>query len=172
MDHDIVDDGTSNDTELFLSGCPHNAAYYNIYNDGDGLGWHFDRSDFGVNLELQTAKVGGDFEICLDTKTSGAPWSFGKVASILQSTPRSLSYHDRTSTTQRRKIQEDSKNRDKVVGPGSLVIFAGSNNLHRVTPVQGDSSRINAIMTYERKENQKMNAYSLKKFFGVTPEVV
>lgn len=39
--------------ELHLSICPFNSAMYNGYYDGDGLGWHFDRSEFGVNLVLQ-----------------------------------------------------------------------------------------------------------------------
>ena len=28
---------------LYLSDCPFNAAYYNMYREGDGLGWHFDK---------------------------------------------------------------------------------------------------------------------------------
>ena len=62
---------------LHLSACPFNAAMvrphsapsfrracsrracgsrqYNGYYDTDGLGWHFDRSEFGVNLVLQAA---------------------------------------------------------------------------------------------------------------------
>lgn len=56
---------------LYKSACEYNAAYYNIFHKGDGLGWHFDRSDFGVALELQLASFskkhqkdgGGHFEI-------------------------------------------------------------------------------------------------------------
>ena len=177
------------DHELFLSGCPYNSAYYNIYGIDDGLGWHFDRSEFGVNLELQPAQKGGNFELCYGTRQTSTPttnddndgrnkgdnsdpWCFEKVQSILEESTE-------TSCKAAQRVEYPSK-----VGPGSLIIFAGSHNLHRVTPVQfapsggsnGTSNpsswltsrfaRINAIMTFERYPNQKPNAYSLRKFFG------
>lgn len=37
----------SPEKELYRSACPYNAAYYNMYTEGDGLGWHFDRGEFG-----------------------------------------------------------------------------------------------------------------------------
>jgi|AntRauMFilla1563_2_1112583.scaffolds.fasta_scaffold110625_1 alkylated DNA repair dioxygenase AlkB len=48
--------------QLHASACPYSAAYYNRYDESDGLGWHLDRSEFGVNLVLQTPHGGGDFE--------------------------------------------------------------------------------------------------------------
>ena len=47
--------------ELHLSACPYNAAYLNEFTEGDGLGWHFDRSEFGVNLVLQAPGQGAAF---------------------------------------------------------------------------------------------------------------
>jgi hypothetical protein len=35
---------------------------YNGYYHGDGLGWHFDLSEFGVNLVLQEPSGGGTFD--------------------------------------------------------------------------------------------------------------
>jgi len=180
---------------LYRSGCKYNAAYYNVYDENDGLGWHFDRSEFGVNLELQRPTVdgGGNFELCYNTRRRRRPsiddddddkasedllWGFENVLSILRE----------SSDTYCPCAQRVTN-----IGPGSLVIFSGSNNLHRVTPVVGgvrrrdqefdvaakaDSSnnnndndsnnnvRINAIMTYETSPNQKPNSYSLRKFFG------
>ena len=142
---------------LYVSGCPYNAAYYNFYNTGDGLGWHFDKSEFGVNLELQPAIKGGAFEIALNTRTISDPWSFENVQNVLlqeQETPSS-----------RRQLINTIQN--PPVGPGSLVIFRGSCNLHRVTPVsRNDYPRINAIMTYEYSPNQQTSDYTLQKFFG------
>lgn len=43
--------------ELHLSACPFNSVYYNQFSAGDGLGWHFDNSEFGVNLVLQVPTV-------------------------------------------------------------------------------------------------------------------
>ena len=132
---------------IYKSGCNYNAAYYNIFRDGDGLGWHFDRSDFGINLELQTAESGGHFELCQSSR------SYDKVQEVLQ--------HSATGDTKNFRVNNPCN-----VTPGSLVIFSGSDNLHRVTKVAGPRHRINTIMTYERKPNQKPNAYSLKTFFG------
>jgi hypothetical protein len=150
-----------------VSGCPYNAAYYNVYHEGDGLGWHFDRSEFGVNLELQPADQGGAFEIALNTRTKQDPWSFDQVQSVLLSSSSSSvnsSSNSSSSTTTRSIIETITE--PCAVGPGSLVIFSGSQHLHRVTPVQGLVPRINAIMTYEQAPHQKTNAYSLRKFFG------
>ena len=144
-----------------MSGCPYNAAYYNVYYQGDGLGWHFDRSDFGVNLELQPSHQGGAFEIALNTRTKEDPWSFDQVQTVLSSSSVDRSSHSSTTRANIETITEPC-----AVGPGSLVIFSGSQHLHRVTPVQRLVPRINAIMTYEQSPNQKTNAYSLRKFFG------
>ena len=35
----------SPDKGLYLSDCPYNKAYYNVYRAGDGLGWHFDKGE-------------------------------------------------------------------------------------------------------------------------------
>jgi len=153
---------TMEDFVLYESGCQYNAAYYNIYEPGDGLGWHFDRSEFGINLELQPAVQGGDFELCWNTRSNTRnekdddddAWAFDKVQTILKE----------SSISECSLAQRIDK---PPVGPGSLVIFSGSRNLHRVTPVNATSTpRINAIMTYETQPNQKPNAYSLSKFFG------
>jgi len=163
--------------ELHLSDCAYNSAYYNIYRSGHGLGWHFDRSAFGVNLVLKTPTcvdggAGGIFEWCAHTRASqkgGDPWEFGKVGAIIRG-------------------EKDSQVVTQVdeLAPGSLVIFAGVESLHHVTPVRSslylNSSapslsrdptdlnrtieRINAILTYETAPGQRMNAYGLKKFFG------
>ena len=139
--------------ELFLSACPYNAAYYNIYRPGHGLGWHFDRSAFGVNLVLKTASQvpgggGGVFEWSEHTRTSptaagrgggggaggggarggeaeGDPWAFDRVREILSGNGSSSSGGGAAAELTRVDDLE----------PGSLVIFAGIASLHRVTPV-------------------------------------
>ena len=190
---------------LYVSGCPYNAAYYNVYNVGDGLGWHFDRSEFGVNIELEiptathrdggsgdcvnrkTIDGGGQFEISLHTRSNENPWNFHKVQDVLRESSTaasstassSCSKTSSSSTTTPTMIQTIQY--PTIVGPGSLVIFSGKYNLHRVTPVVGVDDdddddgklsgnirrrRVNAILTYERTPNVKTNPYSLRKFFG------
>ena len=50
--------------------------------------------------------------------------------------------------------------------PGTLVIFCGHNSMHRVTPVQGKTSRILAVLSYEQKANVHLNEYTRMKFYG------
>ena len=42
--------------------------------------------------------------------------------------------------------------------------------MHRVTPVIGEPSRINAIFTYEKEPGAMGTDYVLRKFFGRTAE--
>jgi hypothetical protein len=62
--------------EVYKSGCIHNAAYYNIYNINDELGWHFDRSTFGINIILQKSGEGGEFEYYHNTRSNEDMYSF------------------------------------------------------------------------------------------------
>jgi hypothetical protein len=132
--------------KLHLSACPFNAAYYNRFEPGNELGWHFDRSSFGVNLVLQPADSGGDFEFSHNTRSDEDMHSFDKVQRTLDGNAEDV-------------IRVGS------VGPGSLIIFNGRHSLHRVTPVT-IGRRMNAILTYEQKCGQKLNAYGARTFFG------
>ena len=161
------------DRQLYASPCPISSAYYNVFGEGDGLGWHFDNSEFGVNLVLQmaipqanlgcstetgaangSAPGGGEFEFHLNTRSDTDPDSYATTARLLDSgcpsTDRGVqSAHD--------------------LRPGSLVVFSGRHSLHRVTPVlPGASPRINIIFTYETQQGAMANDYVLRKFFGRT----
>jgi len=133
---------------LYLSDCPFNAAYYNMYREGDGLGWHFDKGEFGVNLVLQNPVSGGNFEFHHNTLTATDTWAFDKVERILSGDSCGV------------------VSSDGLVGAGSLVIFNGRQSMHRVSPVAGLIPRINAIFVYESSPGQRLGRYSLHKFFG------
>lgn len=141
---------------LHPSGCPYNGAYYNVFQQGDGLGWHFDRSEFGVNLVLQNASQGAHFEHCKGSRSEQDLWNFDVVQRVIQAANEA----DKTGAV------APGVERVEGVGPGSLIFFAGRLALHRVTMALGPRPRINAIMTYEKEAGKKTNAYSLKKFFG------
>jgi len=133
--------------QLYTSACPYNAAYYNRYDEGDGLGWHFDNSQFGVNLVLQMPIAGGTFEFHKDTRSEEDRYSFQRVSDVLEGLSTGV-------------VRVDD------VKPGSLILFNGRNSLHRVSPVIGSRARINAILTYEQSPGKRLSAYSLSKFFG------
>ena len=134
---------------LHRSACPYNSAYYNAYEDGDGLGWHFDQTAFGVNLVLQPPTSGGHFDFHPGTRADGdvEDMAYGTVARIMGGDLEGVDCLDSA-------------------GAGSLVIFAGRRCLHRVSPVTGPDPRINAIVHFEAQPGQRLNAYSLQRFFG------
>jgi len=136
---------------LYRSTCSYNAAYFNIFNQGDGLGWHFDRSAFGVNLILQMPEEGGMFEFHHNTRSEADPWAFDRVQSLIDGSADGAPV---TSTG------------SNPIAAGSLVIFNGQHSLHRVTPIEGAVPRINIIFTFEREADVPTNPYMLEKFFG------
>lgn len=150
------------DDPLFPSQCPISCAYYNVFSERHGLGWHFDNSEFGVNLVLQAAQgpgpsAGGEFEFHHNTRSEAEPWAFGRVEELLESgCPSSL----------------PGVARAEGLGAGSLVVFSGRHSLHRVTPVLPGATapRINVIFTFEKELSGMNSEYSLKKFFGRTEE--
>lgn len=139
--------------DLYLSSCPFNAAYVNVYETGHGLGWHFDRSEFGVNLVLASPRNGAVFEYHRSTRSDGDLESFDKVSEVL------------AQGSAHPEVVEVA-----AAQPGDVVIFNGRLNMHRVTPVRGPNPRINAIFTFEKQPDAKGNAYMLQKFFGRTLE--
>jgi len=134
--------------ELHRSADELGGAYYNIF-DGefrDTLGWHFDRSHFSMNLILQTTPgAGGDFQYVPDSRPAIAEMErWGEVEEHIQG---------RVETPE--------------LSPGSLYLFAGSRSLHQVSPVT-QGKRINAIFTYVESKGERLNEYTLRKFFGRT----
>jgi hypothetical protein len=151
--------------ELHPSACPFNAGYYNIFRKGDGLGWHFDHSDFGVNLVLQQpdAGSGGEFQFHHNTREAGSGASGDVDPPILSSYPAVGAILEQgidADITPPVTVAHD-------ITVGSLVIFAGRWSLHRVAPVTA-GERVNVIFTYEAKPDAGVDEYSLKKFFGRT----
>ena len=109
--------------ELHLSACPYNAAMYNGYYDSDGLDWHFDSSEFGVNLVLQNPTDGGKFEYHSLTRSEEDLWSYDAVTKVLAEADASAE----GAATSAETVEG--------LAPGSLVFFAGRLSLHRVSPV-------------------------------------
>ena len=140
---------------------------YNGYYDGDGLGWHFDRSEFGVNLVLQEPEAGGCFEYHRLTRSEEDLWAYSAVDGVL----RAAAQQEQAQVQQAQQAQPAAPGgAERVDGlaAGSLVFFAGRLSLHRVSPVRGPTPRVNAILTFEKRPGQLANPYSLQKFFGRT----
>ena len=50
--------------------------------------------------------------------------------------------------------------------PGTLVLFRGKNSIHRVTPVEGDVTRILAVLAYNSEPNISLSETSRMTFYG------
>lgn len=114
------------------------------YYDGDALNWHFDRSEFTTTLLLQAPKAGGAFEYVQDLRGPHEP-NFQGIADVFNGT-----------ITPTICPQE----------AGTLNVFKGVNTLHRVTPVEGDVPRINAVLTYYEKAGAKFTSKERLGFYG------
>lgn len=97
------------------------------YAEGQGLNWHFDRSEFTTTLLLQAPKSGGEFEYRTDLRRDDNP-NYDGVAKLLRG--------------------QDPDLQSITLSPGTLNVFRGKNTAHRVTPVQGDADRIIAVFSF------------------------
>ena len=97
------------------------------YAAGEGLNWHFDRSEFTTTLLLQAPDKGGDFEYRTDLRSEGNP-NYDGVAKLLTG--------------------QDPELKRITLTPGTLNVFRGKNTAHRVTPVEGNTPRIIAVFSF------------------------
>ncbi|MGE8064641.1 HalD/BesD family halogenase [Pseudomonas sp. NPDC089569] len=115
---------------------------------GQQLGWHFDRAGFSVTLSLQAANAGGDFEYVrmLRNENDDCHEAVGQ-------------FLDDSKTQQVEVLPQV---------PGTLTLFRGRYSLHRVTPVEGDRLRLNAVLAYVDQPNVEFSAYARQLFYGRT----
>lgn len=102
------------------------------YLPGDQSAWHFDSENaFTMTLMLQAAEAGGEFEMVPNTR-SDDDQNYDYVSRVL-----------------RGKCPEDVVPVAREAG--ALCIFRGCNSLHRVSPVEGTTTRIMGVFVYERE---------------------
>lgn len=110
---------------------PFGALNLAVMGEGDQLGWHFDMTDFVVSLALQPSLAGGKFENAQKLRTV-TDENYDGVQSVLLGNA-----HDRI--------------RVEPMHAGTLMIFNGRTSLHKVTPVEGNTLRIVALLAYDTK---------------------
>jgi hypothetical protein len=98
--------------------------------DGDELQWHFDQTDFVVSLALQDGDEGGDFEVAPFVRNA-ADERYDDVAGVLAGNCAPLTVFPMT--------------------PGTLLVFAGRNSIHRVSPIAGSTARLVGLFGYDTK---------------------
>ena len=125
-----------------------NLSSINIHyaSESEELGWHFDNSSFAVTLLIQKSKKGGEFQYIRNFRdTDNNEMNFDGVNQLLDG---------------------ELKFDNLVMDPGTLVLFRGRNSIHRVTPVEGDLTRILAVLAYNLEPNISLSETSRMTFYG------
>ncbi|MEO8887889.1 MAG: hypothetical protein ABI301_04620 [Jatrophihabitantaceae bacterium] len=132
---------------LYRSADPLDALQMTAFHSGEELGWHFDRSEFSVTVMYQQPEAGGEFVYVPRLRSNDDP-NYDGVQQVLQ------------GDTTRSKLLPSS--------PGTLAFFHGHNALHRVTAVQGQTPRINSVLTYGEVPDMTLNDLTSQLFYGRT----
>ena len=130
---------------LYRSDDPLDGCNVTVYEAGDELGWHFDRSEFSVTLMIQPAERGGMFEYVPALRTPDDP-RYEAVRAVLAGRGTDV-------------IELPSQ-------PGTLAFFRGRYALHRVTPVEGSRPRLNSVLTYASEPGHRLNPLTAALFYG------
>ena len=117
------------------------------YYAGEGLNWHFDRSEFTTTLLLQAPAEGGQFQYRQGLRSEQDP-NYDGVAKLLRG--------------------EDSKVSTLELGAGDLNVFKGKNTAHRVTPPTGGQMRIISVFSYYETPGRMFSDEENLGFYGRT----
>ena len=113
--------------------------------DGEGLNWHFDRSEFTTTILLQAPQTGGQLEYRKDLR-SADDQNFDGVAAVLAG--------------------EDPQTKQIMPESGALNVFCGVNTPHRVVAVQGPTDRVIAIFCFYERPGVAFSPEEQKGFYG------
>ncbi len=117
------------------------------YKDGQGLNWHFDRSEFTTTLLLQAPEEGSTFLYRTDLRSADNP-NYEAVEKLVRG--------------------EDPDVQALDVEPGTLNVFRGVNTPHCVTPAKGPRARVVTVLTYYEKPGAKFTEEERMGFYGRT----
>lgn len=109
---------------------PYQSLNISIMNQGGCQQWHFDSGTMVTTLLLQEPEAGGIFEYAPAIR-SDTDENFDAVQAVLQGNSERI-------------IQNHLQ-------AGTLSLFRGHYSLHRVTPVEGQRQRIQAILGYSTR---------------------
>ena len=114
--------------------------------EGQELGWHFDNSSFAITLLLQSPQAGGQFEY---------------VPQL-----RNASQGDMNYAGVDRVLKGEVEAQAISMGAGDLMLFRGRDALHRVTPSQGEITRMLVVLAYNAEPNVALSESARMTFYG------
>jgi len=134
------------ETALYPYADPLSSINLHYAPEGQELGWHFDNSSFAITLLVQKPRAGGVFEYVKDLRNADAgEMNYTGVAAVLD-----------------RQLTPDALEMDV----GDLVLFRGRNSLHRVTPTEGDITRMLAVLAYNTQPGIALSETARMTFYG------
>jgi len=119
------------------------------YYAGEGLNWHFDRSEFTTTLLLQTPVEGGEFQYRKSLRSNDDP-NYEGVARLLRG--------------------EDEQVSTLRLRAGDLNVFKGKNTAHRVTAPVGERARLVTVFSYYETPGRIFSDRENLGFYGRTAE--
>ena len=115
-------------------------------NEGQELGWHFDNSSFAITLMIQEPEAGGVFEYVKDVRDADrGEMNYKSAEAVLDGNV---------------SVSELSMN------AGALVLFRGRNAMHRVTPVEGNRTRMLVVLAYNTEPGISLSESARMTFYG------
>lgn len=117
------------------------------YYAGEGLNWHFDRSEFTTTLLLQAPCEGGEFQYRRALRSAAEP-NYDGVARLLRG--------------------EDPEVETLKLGAGDLNVFKGVDTAHRVTPPVGARARVVTVFTFYETPGKMFSDEENLGFYGRT----
>ncbi|MFK7997399.1 MAG: hypothetical protein AB8B87_24950 [Granulosicoccus sp.] len=113
---------------------------------GQELGWHFDNSSFAITLLIQKPEAGAAFEYVRDVRNADSgDMNYERCGKVLDG---------------------DVPVKTLSMDTGTLVLFRGRNSLHRVTPTQGNITRMLVVLAYNTKPNIALSESARMTFYG------
>ncbi len=117
----------------------------NVFAPGQQLGWHFDNADFVTTLMLRPAEAGGLYEYAPGLRKPEDE-TYDAVARVLDGARQGVRVLDMEA--------------------GALAVFRGRYALHRVTPVEGETPRLLAVLSYDPKPGKMLTEHTRALFYG------
>ncbi|MEO8545889.1 MAG: hypothetical protein ABI434_20060 [Burkholderiaceae bacterium] len=125
---------------------PLSSVNLHFADEGQELGWHFDNSSFAVTLMVQPPQAGGVFEYVKHVRDADKGESnFERCAEVLDG---------------------GIPVKTLAMEAGALVLFRGRNAMHRVTPVQGQRTRMLAVLAYNTEPGIALAESARMTFYG------